>query len=179
LPEFRRVGERIVHRGHHVSFSVGEFEGPDGTRFERDLVRHPGVVAVLPLHDDDTVTLVRQYRAALDRVIWEIPAGVRDVAGEPEDETARRELAEEAGLRAARVERLTAFHNAPGLSDELVAVFVATGLEAVPRDLQGIEEQHMTCERLPLRDALAMVADGRITDAKTVIALLTVERRAP
>jgi ADP-ribose pyrophosphatase len=111
-------------------------------------------------------------------MIWEIPAGVRDVEGEPDHETARRELAEEAGLSASLVEPLTTFHNAPGLSDELVALFVATGLVSVPKDLQGIEEQHMSCERLPLAEALAMVADGRITDAKTVIALLMLERRA-
>jgi ADP-ribose pyrophosphatase len=174
---FRPLGERIVHRGYHVAFAVGEFEGPDGSTFERDLVRHPGVVAVVPLHSDDSVTLVRQYRAPLDRVIWEIPAGVRDVEGEREEETARRELIEETGLRPERVEHLVSFHNAPGLSDEFVALFVATGLAEVGNDLQGIEEQHMVCERLALSEALEMVDDGRITDAKTVIGLLMLERR--
>lgn len=126
---------------------------------------------MLPLHADDTVTLVRQFRAALDDDLLELPAGIRDVDGEADIATARRELIEEAGLDAERLEHLVTFHNSPGFCDETVGVFLATGLRAVPDDRQGIEEEHMTIERIPFADAMAMVLDGRITDAKTIIAL--------
>lgn len=174
---FRHVGERRAWTGRRLSVSVVDVEAPDGSRHPREVVRHPGAVAVAPLHDDGTVTLVRQYRAALDQDLWEIPAGLRDVDGEPTEETARRELAEEAGLRADRLEPLVTFHNSAGFSDEAVVIYLATGLSDVPDDRQGVEEQHMLVERKPLTEALAMVDDGRITDAKTVIAVLDIARR--
>jgi ADP-ribose pyrophosphatase len=134
-------------------------------------------VGVVPLHDDGAITLVRQYRAALDADVWEIPAGLRDVAGEPTDITASRELVEEAGLQAGHLEHLVTFHNSPGFSDEAVVVYLATELTEVPADRQGPEEEQMTLARVSLAEALAMVDDGRITDAKTVIALLALARR--
>lgn len=174
---FRRVGDRAVWDGRRIRVAIAEVDAPDGSRLEREIVHHPGAVGVVPLHDDGTVTLVRQYRAALDAEIWEVPAGLRDVDGEPTVETARRELVEEAGLRAGAIEYVLTFHNSPGFSDEAVEVFVATSLTSVADDRQGVEEQHMTIDRVPLAEALAMVDDGRITDAKTVIALLAIALR--
>lgn len=175
---FRVAGEQPAWAGRRIAVAIRQVAGPDGTH-EREIVHHPGAVAVAPLHDDGTVTLVRQYRAALDAEMWEIPAGLRDVPGEPTDETARRELAEETGLRAERFEHLVTFHNSPGFSDESVVVYAATGLSEVPDDRQGVEEQHMVVARVPVAEARAMVDDGRITDAKTVIALLALARREP
>jgi ADP-ribose pyrophosphatase len=140
-------------------------------------VQHPGAVAVVPLHEDGTVTLVRQYRAALEDELLELPAGTRDGEGEPDHLTAARELAEEAGLAAGTVEHLSTFHNAPGMSDEAITLFLARDLRAVPHDRQSVEEHAMTVERIPLDDALARAVDGRITDAKTIIGLLLTERR--
>jgi ADP-ribose pyrophosphatase len=160
-----------------MGVAIAEVEGPDGDRFEREIIHHPGAVGVMPLHDDRTVTLVHQYRVAIGSDMWEIPAGLRDVADEPTADTARRELAEEAGLRAGRIEHLVTFHNSAGFSDESVVVYLATELADVADDRQGIEEQHMRVERMTLDDAFAMVDDGRITDAKTMIALLTLTRR--
>jgi ADP-ribose pyrophosphatase len=174
---FRIVGERAGWQGRRMGVAIAEVEGPDGARFEREIIHHPGAVGVMPLHDDQTVTLVHQYRVAIGSDMWEIPAGLRDVADEPTAETARRELAEEAGLRAGRMEHLVTFHNSAGFSDESVVVYLATELADVADDRQGIEEQHMRIERMTLDDALAMVDDGRITDAKTMIALLTLARR--
>lgn len=171
---FEHLGDERIHRSHAFELVVGRYRGPDGDEFTRDVVRHRGAVGVLPLHDDGTVTLVRQYRAPLDREVLEIPAGIRDVDGEPPEETARRELAEEVGLGADTVVALNSFHNAVGYADELVQVFLATGLHDVPSAADGPEEQHMTIVRLPVEEALAMVASGEITDAKTVIALLLV-----
>ena len=178
MSAFRRVGEREAWRGRRIQVAVASVASPEGSTVEREIVHHPGAVGVLPLHEDGTITLVRQYRAALDADVWEIPAGLRDVDGEPTDETARRELVEEAGLRAGELEHLVTFHNSPGFADEAVVVYLATSLTAVPHDRQSVEEEHMLVDRLPLDDALAMVDDGRITDAKTVIGLLAVARRS-
>jgi len=174
---FRHLGDDVVHEGHVLRLAVGTFQAPDGHTFTRDVIRHPGAVAVLPLHDDGTVTLVRQYRAPLDDLLLEIPAGIRDVDGEPPEETARRELVEEAGLDAERIEHLVSFHNAPGMSDEVVHVYLATGLTEVDAAAQGVEEESMSIERHHLDELAAMIADGRLTDAKTVIAVGLVRAR--
>jgi ADP-ribose pyrophosphatase len=174
---FHVAGERSAWTGSRISVAIVEVQGPGGERHEREVVHHPGAVGVVPLHDDGAITLVRQYRAALDSDVWEIPAGLRDVAGEPTEVTASRELVEEAGLQAGHLEHLITFHNSPGFSDEAVVVYLATDLTDVPADRQSPEEEHMTLARVSLADALAMVDDGRITDAKTVIALLALARR--
>jgi 8-oxo-dGDP phosphatase len=174
---FTKLGEQELVSGFRFRMVRARFRGPDGDEFERDIVQHPGAVGVLPLHDDGTVTLVRQYRAALGGELLEIPAGLRDVAGEDDATTAARELVEEAGLAADRIELLATFHNSPGFSDESVAVYLATGLREVDDDRQGVEEQAMTVQRVPLAQALARVDAGEITDAKTVIALSALGRR--
>jgi ADP-ribose pyrophosphatase len=168
---FRKVGERTVFEGSVISLGVGTFEAPDGHRFEREIVHHPGAVSVVPLTDDGEVILVRQYRAPLDREVLEIPAGKRDVADEPVEVTAHRELVEEIGMRAGRLVPLVEFHNSVGFCDEQSFVFLATELGATATDLQGIEEHHMTVERVALDDVETLIATGAITDAKTVIGL--------
>jgi 8-oxo-dGTP pyrophosphatase MutT (NUDIX family) len=177
-PTFHVAVERTAWQGRRISVAIAEVEGPTGARHEREVVHHPGAVGIAPVHDDGTITLVRQYRAALDADVWEIPAGLRDVDGEPSELTASRELAEEVGLRAERLDHLLTFHNSPGFSDESVVIYVASGLHEVPDDRQGAEEEHMVVARVPLADAVAMVDDGRITDAKSVVALLALDRRA-
>jgi 8-oxo-dGDP phosphatase len=174
---FRVVSERTVWTGRQITVAMRDVVGPDRSRHEREVVHHPGAVGVLPLHADGAVTLVRQYRAPIDQTLWEVPAGLRDVEGEDPAATAARELAEEAGLEAGTLEHLITFHNSPGFCDEAVLIYLATDLSEVPDDRQGIEEQHMEVARMPLAQALAMVDDGGITDAKTVIALLATDRR--
>jgi len=174
---FRYLGEELVHQGHVIAMAVGTFEAPDGSRFTRDVVHHPGAVSVVPLHADGTVTLVRQYRAALDTELLEIPAGKRDVQNEAPALTAGRELAEEVGLEAGRLELLAEFLNSPGFSDEHSWTFLATDLVEVASDLQGVEEENMTIERFPLADVPAMIADRRLLDAKTIIGLTLALRR--
>jgi ADP-ribose pyrophosphatase len=174
---FRIVGEDVVWEGRRVTAAIVQVEGPDGDRLEREVVHHPGAVGILPLHDDGSVTLVRQFRAAIGEEMWEIPAGLRDVPDEPTEETAHRELAEEVGLRAGHLERLVQFHNSPGYADEAVVIYVATELSVVPDDRQSAEEQHMAVERVALDAALRMIDAGTITDAKSVIGLLMVARR--
>ena len=177
---FRLLDEREVYRGHIWNVVVASFEDPDGEPFERDIVRSPGAVGVVPLRFDaegsPVVVLVRQYRPALDRELLEIPAGMRDVDGEDPAETGRRELAEECGLAAARMELLTAFENAAGMTDALTHVYLALDLHDVPSQAHGPEEAHMTVHAMGLGAAMAEVEEGRITDAKTVIGLLLADR---
>lgn len=174
---FTRVADTEVHRGFRFSVHRVRYRGADGAEFDRDVVHHPGAVAVVPLHDDGTVTLVRQFRAALDGELLELPAGLRDVEGEPDERTAGRELIEEAGLAADQLDLLVVFHNSPGYCDETVGVYLATGLRDVDHDRHGAEEQLMTIERMPLERALAMIDEGQITDAKTIIGLHLTARR--
>jgi ADP-ribose pyrophosphatase len=168
---FRHVGDAEVHRGAIISLYRSEFVAPDGSRFERDVVRHPGAVSVVPVLDDGTVVLVRQYRAPVDAMVLEIPAGKRDVTDEPLEETARRELIEEVGLSPGRLEHLAMFHNSIGFCDEESHVFLGTELSRAPMDRQGVEEAHMEIVHVALSDTPAMIAAGQITDAKTVIGL--------
>lgn len=175
-PAFRRVSEELIHQGAVISFRRGEFEGPGGQRFHRDIVRHPGAVAIVALDGDDVI-LVRQYRAALDADLWEIPAGKRDVDGEPPEITAGRELEEEAGMRAGSIEPLLTIHHSPGFCDEHGHIFLAQDLTEVPQRLDGPEEQEMEVARVPIADAVVMATDGRITDAKSIAGILATARK--
>jgi ADP-ribose pyrophosphatase len=169
--EFRYLGEEPIFDGYIIKVANGRFAAPDGTVFERDIVRHPGAVSVVPYHGDGTVTMVRQYRAALDMLLLEIPAGKRDVADEEPVLTAHRELAEEVGLRAGRMVPLVEFVNSAGFTDEYSHVFLGTELSVVERDVQGIEEENLTVERINLDDVPAMIADHRLLDIKSIIGL--------
>lgn len=175
--EFVELGRRTIHRGHVIELQEVRFRAPDGTEMARDVVRHPGAVSVVPLLDDDQVVLLRQFRAPFASDMLEIPAGKLDVAGEDLEVAARRELGEEVGLAAGSLELLARFHNSVGFSDEESHIFLATDLTEVQRDRQGPEEQVMVEERLALSDVPEAMADGLITDAKTVIGLMSALRR--
>jgi len=150
----------------------GSFEAPGGVAFERTYMHHPGAVGIVPLDGSD-VLMVRQYRPALDEVMLEIPAGTIDDGESPLD-CAVRELEEEVGARAASVSHLLTYAVAVGVSDERLHLYVARGLTLGTPAADGVEEQHMTIERLALSDVAGAIADGRIVDAKTIIALLMV-----
>jgi ADP-ribose pyrophosphatase len=173
---FRRLGEELHFQGTLISVATATFEGPDGDQFERDVVHHPGAVSVVPVvagaaPGEYQVILVRQYRAAIEAELLEVVAGKRDVAGEPPEETARRELAEEIGMVAGRLELLAEFYNSPGFCDERSYVFLGLDLEPTASEAHGIEEQYMTIERISLADVGAMIRSRDIVDAKTIIGL--------
>lgn len=174
---FRRVSEEQLLRAWLFRVDRLHLVDPGGKPFERVVVRHPGAVSVVPLHDDGTVTLVRQYRAAVDAMVLEIPAGTRDKGDEPLEVTARRELAEEAGLEAGRLEVLIHTWNTPGVSDQRTTIFLATGLSAVESRPDGVEEGYMTVERIPLAQLDHLVADGTLADETTVLGLHLALRR--
>ena len=171
MPRFRKLAEREVFAGSLIRVGRASFEAPDGRRFERDVVHHPGAVVVVPLVDDDTALLVRQYRAAVDAELLEIPAGTRDVDGEAPEATAVRELAEEVGRVAGRVELLARFHNSPGFCDELSWLYLARDLHETPHDRQGVEEEAMSVEAVSLAHVPDLVRTGAIVDGKTIIGL--------
>lgn len=173
---FRRLSQSLLYQGRVFALMNEMFEAPDGEQFDRQIVRHHGAVAVVPLHDDGTVTLIRQYRPSVDRRILEIPAGLLDVPGESRPDAAHRELREETGFSAASLIPLCEYVPVPGLADELVTIFLARGLTFVGTDLMGAEEQEITYERVPLTDCYAMVAAGSIVDGKTSLGLLMAER---
>jgi 8-oxo-dGTP pyrophosphatase MutT (NUDIX family) len=169
---FRHLGENERFRGWRIAVVEARFAAPDGTEFTRDIVRHPGAVAVVPVNDDGDILLVRQYRGAIDRALLEIPAGTRDVEGEPPAETARRELLEEVGVRARHVRLLSTMYNSPGFCDEETLVFLATGLEAGTPARHGVEEQHMDVVTISWADVDRLIASGELSDGQTILGLL-------
>lgn len=175
-PHFQYRDQRLIHQGAVVGFYQAQIEDEAGDRYDRDVIRHPGAVSVVPVDDGD-VFLVRQYRAALDADLLELPAGKRDVDGEPPIETAHRELAEEIGMRATSMVPLLNVYHSPGFCDEYGHIFLADGLEPVPQERMGPEEQVMTIHRMPLSDAVDRCLDGTITDAKSVAGILAAARR--
>jgi ADP-ribose pyrophosphatase len=177
VPGFRRVSEEELLRAW--LFRVDRFHllDPDDEPFDRFVIRHPGAVTVVPVHEDGTVSLVRQYRAAVDALVLEIPAGTRDKGDESPEATARRELAEEAGLEAAHWELLIGTWNTPGVSDQHTSIYLATGLSVCPSRPDGIEEGFMTVETVRLSDLDELVADGTLKDETTVLGLFMARQR--
>jgi ADP-ribose pyrophosphatase len=178
---FRHRSDTEVHQGFVWNVVVAEFEAPDGSLFHRDIVRSPGAVAVVPLIVDDegrtSVVLVNQYRPPYERPVIEIPAGMRDVPGEPAEETGRRELVEEVGLSAGQMDHLLDMYPSPGMTDSVCTIFVATRCIPTDHSRHGPEEEAMEVLEVPLDEALAMIDRGEIADAKSVCGLLAAARR--
>jgi ADP-ribose pyrophosphatase len=175
---FRHLDDREVAQLDRIRVVRGRFVAPDGTTFERDVVRNQEVVAIVPVLDDGaSVLLVRQYRGPIDRYLLEIPAGLCDVDGEDPEATARRELIEEVGREAASLELVAQYFPAAGFSDQFVRLYIGTGLSEVPADRQGVEEEDMTVEAFSLDDLDDAIASGLLADSKTLIGLLLVRDR--
>jgi len=170
----RTTAHRRVYDGHVLDLDVDEVEEPGGVRGTREVVRHRGSVAMLPVGADGRVLLVRQYRYAVGAFVWELPAGRLD-AGETPEQGARRELVEEAGLEAGRVEPLLSFYTTPGFCDEVIHVFRASDLRVVPARPE--EDERIEPSWLTLEQALAMIDRGEIKEGKTLIALLREQTR--
>ena len=165
---------KVVFRASRYYIEEIQHRQRDGTVHPRKVIRHPGAVAILPLLDDGRICLIRNRRFTVDKVLLELPAGTRE-PNEPPEVTAARELIEETGYRAERLEPLHQFYLAPGVMDERVYLFLATGLTAGDPQLEDYEsiENHV----VTVEEALAMCADGRIEDGKTLVGLLTYGNR--
>lgn len=167
---FEVLSEELIRTGPVVTTYLAQIRTPDGEQIDREITRHPGAVAVIPVDGDDVIML-RQYRAALDRVVLEVPAGKRDVEGEPPVETANRELIEEIGYSAGSLELLGCFVNSPGFCDERCWVYLGTDLTPAERSADGAEEAHMEIVRVPLSEVHDLATSGRVEDAKTLLGL--------
>lgn len=164
------VRERNIYRGRVFDVSERIVRLPNGAEAVRELLYHKGAAAVVPVDEHGMVTLVRQYRVAHDAVMLEIPAGKLDSAGEDPLDCAHRELMEETGLRAERMEFLLRMVPTPGYDTETVCIYLATGLSAGSAHLD--EDEFLTVERMPLRDAADLVMRGELQDAKTALGIL-------
>jgi ADP-ribose pyrophosphatase len=178
-------GEQVVtlaserrFQGRVVSVRVDRIRLPGGGVAVREVAEHRDAVAVVALDDGGRVTLVRQYRHPASRVLLELPAGLRE-AGEDAEACARRELLEETGLEADRLERLGGCYPSAGFSTEFIELFLATGVggaSGAPKTGDG-DEAIVELVRLPVAQAVEMATSGPIVDAKTILGLLLAERR--
>jgi ADP-ribose diphosphatase len=165
-----------IYQGRIVSLDVEQVRLPNGRESTREIVRHPGAVVLVVVDDQERLLLVRQYRRAADRDLLELPAGTRE-RGEDAAITAARELGEETGYRAGRIERLGGFFSAPGFCTEYLECYLCTDLR--PGELHPEEDEDLQLERLSLDEAWAAAAAGEINDAKTLAGLLLYAARHP
>ncbi len=175
--DLKQLSRDILYRGKIFDLIVDRIEYPGGKTGVREIAHHPGGAVAMPLFDDGRVMFVRQLRYPLGRDVVEFPAGKLQPGEDPAD-AAARELAEETGWTAGAMEKIAAFYSTPGFCDELLHLYLATGLTRLPAGPRREEgESTMTVLTLPLADAVAMAERGEIEDAKTVAGLLLVERR--
>lgn len=172
---YRLLGSETLYEGRVISLRRDTVAMPGGGDSVREVVTHPGAVAVVAIDDEHRVVLLRQYRHPVGGYLWELPAGLRDSDGEPPLETAKRELAEEVQLAAARWSLLTTNLSSPGFCDEQVQIYLAEELSDADRP-DGFTVEHeeldLTVERVPLADAVQRVFDGGIRNASAVIGIL-------
>jgi len=171
----KTLSSRLLHRGRNFDFLVDEVELPNGHVTQRDIVRHPGAVAIVPILGDGRVALIRQFRYATGKTLLEIPAGTLE-QGEPPLECAARELREETGYEAEELEPLLSCFMVPGYSDEVIHFFVARGLSVVGDDPEIDEE--ITLELHSLEEVRRMIEENVIEDAKTIVGILSLTRAA-
>ncbi len=170
--EEKVVRKRRAYTGKMIHLDVMDVETPDQRIHQREIVVHPGAVAVVP-YDTGNVILVRQYRLAARQLLLEIPAGKLE-PGEPPQLTAERELQEEAGFKPGTLTPLDGLWLAPGYSDEYIHMYLATNL--VASSLKADDDEFIEIVRLPLAEALDKITSGEIQDAKTVAGLLRAAR---
>ena len=159
-----------------ITVRIDKVRFPDNHLAEREVVLHPGAVAVLALDDANRILLIRQYRHPVGRLLWEIPAGLRDVAGEEPWDTARRELAEEVGYRARDWRVLADIFSSPGFSTERLRIFLARGLDQIPEAERTYvpedEEAYLLAEWVPLDEAVGKVLDGDLHNGVAALAIM-------
>lgn len=172
------VGDPRRVSGALVSLRTDRVRMPDGEVAERDVIEHPGAVAVVALDESGQVLLIRHYRHAAGQLLWEIPAGIRDMDGEPPRATAERELLEEAGYRARDWYLLADFFTSPGITSERLLVYLARGLTWVPESERGghiprHEEAYLLVRWAPLREVAGLFLAGELHNGVTAVGILS------
>jgi 8-oxo-dGTP pyrophosphatase MutT (NUDIX family) len=164
-------------RGSLIRVRNDTVQMPGGTTAGREVVEHPGAVAIVALDDASALLMVRQYRHPTGHLLWEIPAGLRDVSGEPPQQTAARELGEETGYRAGHWHQLADIYSSPGFSNERIVIFLATDLSPLPAGQQGFVREHeeasMAVAWVPLAEAVAAVQAGDLHNGVTALGILS------
>ena len=171
------VSSRRVFSGRVLDVDVDTVRFPDGSVGDLEMIRHPGASAVVPFVNDPRgadpeVLLIRQFRHAAERYVWEIPAG-RLEPGEAPEACARRELEEEAGVRAGELRRLTTIYTTPGFTDERIHLFLAGGLGEGTERREA--DEFLEVHRMPWSRVLRLIEQGEVEDGKTLVALMFVE----
>ena len=165
---------KTIFKGKVVTLNLETVTLPNGATVELEVVRHPGAAAIVPMKDERTVILIRQFRLAAGGFIYEIPAGKLS-PGEDPRLCASRELEEETGYRAGTIERLETFFTAPGFTDEVMHLFLAAGLTKTAQKLD--HDEVLEVVEMPLEQAISRIRDGTIRDAKTIVGLQSVYLR--
>jgi ADP-ribose pyrophosphatase len=170
----KTISSRCLHEGRHFSFYVDEVELPGGRRTDRDVVKHPGAVAIVPVLSDGRVVLVRQYRYSAGKDLLEIPAGTLE-PGETVEECVKRELREETGYEAGEIRRLLSCFMAPGYSSEVIHFYIARDIVEVGGAPEPDEK--IDVEVIDLKKVRELIAGNVIEDAKTIIGILSLDKR--
>ena len=167
--KFTLLGSEIVYKGRAITLRRDNLRTPDDHTVSYDIIEHPGSIILVPVDEKGQVLFVRQYRHAAEEDMLELPAGTRE-AGETPQACAAREIREETGMAAANLQKIGAFYLAPGYSTELMHVFLATGLTPAP--LAADADEFLSVETMPLADAFKLAESGKLSDAKSLAALL-------
>ena len=170
----RVLGEKSVFEGHLVKVHKLDVTLPNGQPAIREVVRHPGASAIVPVDENGMVTMVKQYRTAVGRVLLEVPAGKLDSKTEDRLDAARRELREETGLTAKNWVHLTDITTTPGFCDELISIYLATGLESGETDPD--DDEFLNIVKIPLGELVQSAMRGEICDSKSLVGLLMADR---
>jgi len=165
----RTRNSKEIFKGKLLHVFYDEAILPDGSVSSREWIKHPGACAVVPVFGNGDLMMLRQFRYPMSQIFWEVPAGKID-AGEPQDDTALRELQEEAGVATNDFAYVGHFYPGIGYSDEVIHIYVAWNLESVPQQVD--DDEFVTRQRIPFQQAVDMVHSGEINDGKTVICLL-------
>lgn len=174
--ELKRLKRDVLYTGKVFDLIVDQVEYPSGNKGVREIAHHPGGAVVVPILNDGRVIMVQQLRYPLGTHILELPAGKLD-RGEDPELAARRELEEETGWIATKLEKLTSIYTTPGFCDEELHIYLATGLKQSPEGHKREEgEFSMTVHAFSLADAVKMVLNGELQDSKTIVGLLLAER---
>lgn len=165
----KKLNSKEIFKGKLLHVFYDKVVLPDETNSTREWIKHPGACAVVPVYGNGDILMIRQFRYPLDQVFWEIPAGKID-AGEKQEQAARRELKEEAGVTAENLSYVGHFYPGIGYSDEIIHIYVAWNLGAGTQKVD--DDEFVTRHKIPFKEAIEMVHSGEINDGKTVICLL-------